>query len=153
MPAPEKLDLYKKVGIGGIVRMDRDGKNREVFACGVRNSVGIDFNPKDKTLWFTDNQVDGMGDDIPPGELNRADKPGMNFGFPWYGGGKIRTDRVQGRDAAGRCRLPAGRDGRARRRSRHDLLYRQDVPEEVSAAASSRRSMAHGTAPSRSARA
>jgi glucose/arabinose dehydrogenase len=54
-----------------------------VFAWGVRNSVGMDFNPKDKTLWFTDNQVDGMGDDIPPGELNRADKPGMDFGFPY----------------------------------------------------------------------
>ena len=89
--APEKMDLYKKTGIGGIVRMSREGKDREVFAWGVRNSVGQDFNPKDKTLWFTDNQVDGMGDDIPPGELNRADKPGMQFGFPWYGGGKTRT--------------------------------------------------------------
>jgi glucose/arabinose dehydrogenase len=91
VPAPEKLDLYKKEGVGGIIRATREGKNREVFAWGVRNSVGMDFNPKDKTLWFTDNQVDGMGDDIPPGELNRADKPGMNFGFPYYGGGKIRT--------------------------------------------------------------
>jgi len=89
--APAKMDLYAKVGIGGIVRMDRDGKNREVFATGIRNSVGMDINPKDKSVWFTDNQVDGMGDDIPPGELNRADKPGMHFGFPYFGGGKIRT--------------------------------------------------------------
>ena len=89
--APEKMDLYKKTGIGGIVRMDREGKGREVFAWGVRNSVGMDFNPKDNSLWFTDNQVDGMGDDIPPGEINRADKPGMDFGFPYYGGGKTRT--------------------------------------------------------------
>jgi glucose/arabinose dehydrogenase len=91
VPAAEKLDLYKKQGIGGIVRMSREGKDREVFAWGVRNSVGMDINPKDKSVWFTDNQVDGMGDDIPPGELNRADKPGMNFGFPYYGGGKTRT--------------------------------------------------------------
>ncbi|GJE61599.1 PQQ-dependent sugar dehydrogenase [Methylobacterium trifolii] len=90
VPAPEKLDLYAKHGIGGIVRMDADGKNREVFATGIRNSVGIDFAP-DKTLWFTDNQVDGMGDDKPPGELNRATKAGENFGFPWYGGGQVRT--------------------------------------------------------------
>ncbi|ADH87980.1 NHL repeat containing protein [Ancylobacter novellus DSM 506] len=89
--APEKLDLYKKVGMSGIVRMDRDGKNREVYATGIRNSVGMDFNPKDKTLWFTDNQVDGMGDDIPPGELNRSTKPGQNFGFPYFGGGSVRT--------------------------------------------------------------
>lgn len=89
--APAKYDLYKKNGIGGIVRMDRDGKNREVYAWGIRNSVGMDFNPKDKTLWFTDNQVDGMGDDIPPGELNRATKAGQNFGFPYFGGGSVRT--------------------------------------------------------------
>ncbi|GGH13573.1 sorbosone dehydrogenase [Alsobacter metallidurans] len=91
VPAPEKAELYGKWGIGGIVRFDREGKNREVFANGIRNSVGMDFNPKDKSLWFTDNQVDGMGDKIPPGELNRANQPGMNFGFPWYGGGKVRT--------------------------------------------------------------
>jgi glucose/arabinose dehydrogenase len=89
--APEKMDLYKKTGIGGIVSLTNEGKDRQVFAWGVRNSVGMDFNPKDKTLWFTDNQVDGMGDDIPPGELNRADKAGMNFGFPYFGGGKVRT--------------------------------------------------------------
>src|SRR5918997_5409363 len=89
--APTKMDLYKKVGIGGIIRMDREGKGREVFASGVRNSVGMDFNPKDKSLWFTDNQVDGMGDNQPPGELNRATAPGQNFGFPYYGGGSVRT--------------------------------------------------------------
>ena len=43
--APEKVDLYNEWGIGGIIRMDRDGKNREVFARGIRNSVGQDFNP------------------------------------------------------------------------------------------------------------
>jgi glucose/arabinose dehydrogenase len=91
VPPKEKLDTFASLGIGGIIRMDRDGKNREVYARGVRNSVGLDFNPKDGSLWFTDNQVDGMGDDIPPGELNRATGPGQNFGFPWYGGGKVRT--------------------------------------------------------------
>ena len=95
VPAKEKMDLYTKGGIGGIIRMDRDGKNREVFARGVRNSVGMDFNPKDGSLWFTDNQVDGMGDDIPPGELNRATKPGQHFGFPYFGGGKTRTEEYK----------------------------------------------------------
>ena len=61
----------------------------------MRNSVGMDFNPKDRMLWFTDNQVDGMGDDQPPGELNRAEKPGMNFGFPYFGGGKTRTNEYK----------------------------------------------------------
>ena len=91
VPPKERYDEFYKLGVGGIIRMDRDGANREVYAHGVRNSVGLAFNPKDKNLWFTDNQVDGMGDEIPPGELNRATKTGQDFGFPWYGGGKIRT--------------------------------------------------------------
>jgi glucose/arabinose dehydrogenase len=86
-----KVALYEKLGIGGIIRMNVDGTGREVFATGIRNSVGMDFNPKDKVLWFTDNQVDMMGDDIPPGEINRAPRAGLNFGFPWYGGGHTRT--------------------------------------------------------------
>ncbi|HEY8384046.1 MAG TPA: PQQ-dependent sugar dehydrogenase [Microvirga sp.] len=91
VPPKEKMDLYTKTGIGGIVRVDQDGKNKEVYATGVRNSVGIEFNPADRTLWFTDNQVDGMGDDQPPGEINRATQMGQNFGFPYYGGGTTRT--------------------------------------------------------------
>jgi glucose/arabinose dehydrogenase len=91
VPPKEKMDLYKRAGIGGIIRMDQDGKNREVYATGVRNSVGMDFNPADKSLWFTDNQVDGMGDDQPPGEINRVAEMGQNFGFPYYGGGTVRT--------------------------------------------------------------
>jgi glucose/arabinose dehydrogenase len=90
VPPADKMDLYRKAGIGGIIRIDADGKNREVFATGIRNSVGLDF-AADKTLWFTDNQVDGMGDDKPPGELNHATKAGENFGFPWFGGGAVRT--------------------------------------------------------------
>ncbi|MBO0902404.1 PQQ-dependent sugar dehydrogenase [Jiella sonneratiae] len=95
VPPEDKLDLFAKEGIGGIIRMDRDGKNREVFVSGIRNSVGMQFNPANGDLWFTDNQVDGMGDDIPPGELNRATKAGENFGFPWYGGGDVRTEEYK----------------------------------------------------------
>jgi glucose/arabinose dehydrogenase len=91
VPPKEKLDLYAKTGIGGIIRMDQDGKNREVYATGLRNPVGMDFNPKDNSLWSNDNQVDGMGDKIPAGEMNRIAKAGLNFGFPWYGGGHTRT--------------------------------------------------------------
>ncbi len=83
VPPRAKLALYTKWGIGGIVRMNQDGSGREVYATGIRNSVGMDFNPKDKTLWFTDNQTDGMGDDIPMGEINRATKAGEFFGYPY----------------------------------------------------------------------
>ncbi|HUQ11000.1 MAG TPA: PQQ-dependent sugar dehydrogenase, partial [Steroidobacteraceae bacterium] len=69
------------------IRMNAfDGSKREVYARGVRNSVGLEFNPKDKTLWFTDNQTDGMGDDIPAGEINRATQAGQFFGYPWIQG-------------------------------------------------------------------
>lgn len=82
-----KVALYDQIGIGGTVRLDPfDGSKRQVFAIGARNSVGQDFNPKDGSLWWTDNQVDGMGDDIPPGELNRSTKPGQHFGFPYWNG-------------------------------------------------------------------
>jgi glucose/arabinose dehydrogenase len=87
----DKLKLYDEVGIGGIIRMNAfDGTKREVYARGIRNSVGIDFNPKNTDLWFTDNQTDGMGDDIPPGELNRVTKAGQHFGYPWMGGKSTR---------------------------------------------------------------
>ena len=91
VPPPSKMEVFNRVGISGIVRMDRDGKNREVYARGIRNSVGITFRPGTQELWFTDNQVDGMGDDGPPGEINRITAPGQNFGFPWFGGGTVRT--------------------------------------------------------------
>ena len=92
---PDRLDLYNSVGIGGIIRMNRDGSDREVYATGIRNSVGMDFNPANGELWFTDNQVDGMGDDIPPGELNRITAAGQQFGHPWYGGGHVRTNEYK----------------------------------------------------------
>ena len=79
----EKLEMYDEIGIGGIIRMNTDGTGREVYTRGVRNSVGQDFNPANGDFWWTDNQVDGMGDDIPPGELNRQTEAGQHFGFPW----------------------------------------------------------------------
>ena len=93
---PEKVELYERLGIGGIIRMNRDGTGREVIATGIRNSVGHAFNPKDGSLWFTDNQVDGMGDETPPGELNRMPKVGMWYGHPYYGGGEVQTDEYKG---------------------------------------------------------
>lgn len=92
VPPPEKLDTFKKYGIGGIIRMNRDGSGREVYVDGLRNPVGMDFDPATGDLWSNDNQVDGMGDDIPPGELNHITEQGQNFGFPWYGGGHTRTN-------------------------------------------------------------
>jgi glucose/arabinose dehydrogenase len=69
-----------------ILRMRPDGTGLEVFASGVRNTVGFDWNPGTAELWFTDNGRDMMGDDLPPDELNRASGKGLHFGFPYVHG-------------------------------------------------------------------
>jgi glucose/arabinose dehydrogenase len=66
----------------------------------------MDFNPANGELWFTDNQVDGMGDDIPPGELDRATGPGQHFGFPWFGGGTVRTTEYKDSEPPADAVLP-----------------------------------------------
>ncbi len=72
-----------------IVRLKADGSAMEIFARGVRNSVGFDWDPATKELWFTDNGRDMMGDDVPPDELNHAPKAGMHFGYPYCHGGDV----------------------------------------------------------------
>ncbi len=72
-----------------ITRLNADGSNLEIFAHGVRNTVGFDWHPKTGELWFTDNGRDWLGDDLPPDELNRASQKGMHFGFPYCHGGTI----------------------------------------------------------------
>jgi glucose/arabinose dehydrogenase len=95
----DKLKLYDQVGIGGIIRLNAfDGTKREVYARGVRNSVGLEFSPRDKSLWFTDNQTDGMGDDIPAGEINRATAAGQFFGYPWIQGKTRITEHGYDKD-------------------------------------------------------
>ena len=91
VPPADRQEEFKKLGVGGIIRMNQDGSEREIFADGLRNPVGFDFDPVTGDLWTNDNQVDGMGDDQPPGELNHVTEMGQNFGFPWYGGGHTRT--------------------------------------------------------------
>ena len=72
-----------------ITRMNADGSGLETFARGVRNTVGFDWDPRTRELWFTDNGRDWMGDDLPPDELNHAPKSGMHFGYPYCHGGTI----------------------------------------------------------------
>ncbi len=72
-----------------IIRMDPDGSNREIYATGVRNTVGFTWHPTTNELWFTDNGRDMMGDDLPPCELNRVSEMGQHFGYPYCHGGTI----------------------------------------------------------------
>ncbi|MDK9556601.1 PQQ-dependent sugar dehydrogenase [Marinobacter sp. M216] len=102
----EYLNTFGEIGIGGIIRISRDGTDREVYALGIRNSVGQDFHPTTGDLWFTDNQVDGMGDDIPPGEINQQTAMGQHFGFPWFGGGHVRTNEYKDEEVPGGVVFP-----------------------------------------------
>jgi glucose/arabinose dehydrogenase len=73
-----------------IARMNPDGSGLEIFAQGIRNSVGFDWDPRTRELWFTDNGRDMLGDDSPPDELNHAPRAGMNFGYPYCHAGDLR---------------------------------------------------------------
>lgn len=78
-----------------ILRVDPDGTNLEVFAHGVRNTVGFDWHPESGVLWFTDNGRDDISsdpqinDNSPPDELNRAGEAGLHFGFPYCHGSEV----------------------------------------------------------------
>ena len=75
--------------------MNRDGTNREIYTHGVRNSVRMEVNSVNCEIWWTDNEVYGMGDEIPPGEINRQTAKGQHFGFPWFGCGSVRTEEYK----------------------------------------------------------
>lgn len=91
--------LYVSIGAPGnivnepelalLLRMTPDGGAREVYARGVRNSVGFDWHPETGELWFTDNGRDMLGDDLPPGELNRVTATDQHFGYPFCHAGTV----------------------------------------------------------------
>jgi glucose/arabinose dehydrogenase len=102
-----------------IFRINADGSGREMVARGVRNTVGFDFHPKTKELWFTDNQRDWLAEDFPLDELNRVTKPGKDhFGYPYchsgtmtdpeFGWGKSCADYVKPAALLGPHAAPLG---------------------------------------------
>lgn len=82
-------DHKKNPQYASITRMNADGSEHEVFAHGIRNTVGFTWHPETQEMWFTDNGRDMLGNDMPPDELNRAPQAGMNFGYPYCHGGDI----------------------------------------------------------------
>src|SRR5712671_6265630 len=74
---------------GQIRRINLDGTGAEVVALGVRNSVGFDWHPETKQLYFTDNGRDWMSEDVPQDELNRVTQLGQHFGVPYCYQGNI----------------------------------------------------------------
>ncbi len=90
-----------------IQRMNADGSGREVFARGVRNTVGFDWHPQTKELWFTENGRDLLGDDLPPDELNHAPRAGLHFGYPYCHGGDLPDPQFGARRDCGEFAAPA----------------------------------------------
>jgi glucose/arabinose dehydrogenase len=115
---------------GVFMRMNPDGSGLEVFARGLRNSVGFDWDPRTRELWFTDNGRDQLGDDVPPDTLNHAPRAGLRFGFPYCHAGV--PDPEFGKKA-GLQRVPGagGESGAARRVARNALLHRDPVSPGV----------------------
>ncbi|MCJ8167268.1 sorbosone dehydrogenase family protein [Pontibacter sp. E15-1] len=87
--APCNICKSEKPIYATITRMNPDGSNMEIYAEGVRNTVGFDWHPETKDLYFTDNGRDLLGDDTPPDELNRATKKGEHFGYPYCHAGDV----------------------------------------------------------------
>jgi glucose/arabinose dehydrogenase len=91
-----------------IMRMQPDGSQREIYATGLRNSVGLDWAPWDGALYATENGRDLLGDDLPPDELNRVEQ-GKFYGWPFvYGTGVPDPEHGAGHAAeAARAIAPA----------------------------------------------
>ncbi len=83
-----------------IHRVSPDGKKRELVAKGVRNTVGFDWHPQTKNLWFTENGRDWLGDNIPPCELNTVTKMGAHYGFPHCHGSVLDKDFGEGHECS-----------------------------------------------------
>lgn len=88
--APCNICEPKEEIYASITRLNVDGSGREIFAKGIRNSVGFTWHPTTKELWFTDNGRDMMGDEVPNCELNHAPRPGMHFGYPYCHEGSVK---------------------------------------------------------------
>lgn len=81
--APCNICESKEKVYASMTRMNLDGSDMEVVHSGIRNSVGFDWHPVTKKLYFTDNGRDMMGDDVPECELNYGSSENMHFGFPY----------------------------------------------------------------------
>jgi glucose/arabinose dehydrogenase len=76
-----------------VLRARPDGSGREVFAAGLRNTIGFGWHPVSKALYGFDHGSDFRGDDIPPEELNEI-RAGKHYGWPWCYGQR-EVDRFQ----------------------------------------------------------
>ena len=89
VPIGAPCNVCDQPGFAKLTRMNPDGSGAQDVAYGIRNTVGFDWQPGTRTLWFTDNGRDLLGDNVPSDELNRVDRTGENFGFPYCHEGDV----------------------------------------------------------------
>ena len=104
--SPDGTKLYTAVGSqtnvavepdqrrAAIIISDVDGKNARIFASGLRNAVGLGFNPQSRELWATVNERDELGDDLPPDYFTHVQDGGF-YGWPYSYIGKHVDDRIK----------------------------------------------------------
>ncbi len=98
--APCNVCLSSDKRFASLLRMDPNTGVTEIWAEGIRNTVGFDWHPTTGQLWFTDNGRDMLGDDIPAEELNRVEQPGQHFGYPFVHAGDIKDPEFGDHSAA-----------------------------------------------------
>ncbi|MEM9743156.1 MAG: PQQ-dependent sugar dehydrogenase [Pseudomonadota bacterium] len=87
--APCNICLSKDPRYASLLTLDLASGSTELYAEGIRNTVGFDWHPETGDLWFTDNGRDMLGDDVPPEEVNVAPRAGLHFGYPFEHAGTI----------------------------------------------------------------
>lgn len=96
--APCNVCLSEDARFASILQMDPATGSTQIWAHGIRNTVGFDWHPETGDLWFSDNGRDMLGDDTPAEEINISNAAGQHFGYPFVHAGDI-PDPEFGSDA------------------------------------------------------
>ncbi len=107
VPIGAPCNVCEEPGYAVITRMNLDGTEKETVAYGIRNTVGMTFHPETNELWFTDNGRDMLGDNLPPGELNKLSRVGEHFGFPFCHATSIKDPQYGSQGDCGEATPPA----------------------------------------------
>ena len=104
--APCDSCLSQDARHGTIMRLDPASGELEIYARGVRNTLGFDWHPIDEQMWFAENGQDDLGDYLPPDEINLVETVGQNFGFPFYYGNNVAVRMPSGAVAPAQVDVP-----------------------------------------------
>lgn len=86
-------------GTAAVWEFNADGTGGRVYASGIRNAVGLAFQPTTNALWATENGRDFLGDNLPPDELNII-RDGAHYGWPYCYGARVRDPKHPQYDCA-----------------------------------------------------